>query len=78
MPVSPPYDLRGISIPNTEVAVEQMCETGFLLEQAIERPVSRKVLAPYRDKDSGRFTSRDNPAAKKIYSREYILILQKK
>ena len=71
-------ELRGISIPSAEVAVEQMCEIGFLLEQAIDRPIPRRILSPYRDKDSGRFTSTDNPAAKKIYNHEYILVLKKK
>ena len=71
-------ELRGVPIPNAKVAAEQMCEVGFLLEEMIERPVLGRVLAPYRDKHSGRFTSPKNPAAKKVYSHEYILVLRKK
>ena len=36
-----------------------------------------RVLAPFRDENDGRFTSPKNPAAKKVYSHEYILILRK-
>jgi len=71
-------ELRGVPIPNAEVTVEEMCEIGFLLEKTIERPVPGRVLAPFRDKNDGRFTSPDNPAARKIYSHEYILIFRKK
>jgi len=71
-------ELRGVPIPNAEVAIEQMYEIGFLLEKTIERPVPGRVLAPYRDKNDGRFTSPSNPAAKKVYSHEYILVLRKK
>lgn len=71
-------ELRGIPIPNAEVTVEEMCEIGFFLEKTIERPVPGRILAPFRDKNDGRFTSPDNPAARKIYSHEYILIFRKK
>jgi len=70
-------ELRGITLPNTEVAIDQMCRSGFLLEQVIERPVSGRVLAPYRDRHSGRFTSPENPSAKKVYSHEHILVMKK-
>ncbi len=71
-------ELRGVQIPNTEVAIDQMRKVGFVLEKKIQRPVPGRVLAPYRDKHDGRFTSADNPEAKKIYSHEYILVLRKK
>lgn len=70
--------LKGVRIPNAEIAVEQMIKKGFKLERLIERPVPRKILAPYRDDKDGRFTRADNPSAKKIHSHEYILILRKK
>ena len=71
-------ELRGVSIPNAEVAIDQMCKAGFVLEKTIHRPVPSRVLAPYRDKSDGRFTSPNNPMAKKVYSHEYILVLRKK
>ena len=70
-------ELRGVTIPNAEVAVEQMCEAGFMAEKTIERSVPSRVLAPYRDKNDGRFTSPENAGAKKVYSHEYILVLRK-
>jgi DNA modification methylase len=71
-------ELRGVLVPNAEVAVDQMEHAGLFLERAIERPVPGRALAPFRDKSDGRFTSPKNPAAKKVYSHEYILILRKK
>lgn len=71
-------ELRGVQIPNAEVAIHQMRKVGFVLEKKIQRPVPGRVLAPYRDKHNGRFTSAGNSEAKKIYSHEYILILRKK
>ena len=70
-------ELRGVSVPNTKVAVDQMCKAGFKLERQIDRPVPGRVLAPFRDVNDGRFTSADNPDAKKVYSHEYILIFRK-
>jgi len=69
--------IRGIYIPNVEVALEQLEEAGFVVERVVERPITGKVLTPYRDSTTGQFTSTDNPAAKKIYSHEYILIVKK-
>jgi len=71
-------ELRGVSVPNAEVAIDQMRKAGFRLEKTIQRPVPGRVLAPYRDRRDGRFTSADNPNAKKVYSHEYILVLRKK
>lgn len=68
---------RGITIPNVEVALEQLEEAGFIVEQIVERPVSGKVLDPYRDSTTGQFTSAANPTATKMYSHEYILIVKK-
>ncbi len=71
-------ELRGVSIPNAEIAVNQMTEAGFILEKAIERPIPGRVLAPFRDKNNGRFISPNNSAARKVYSHEYILVMRKK
>jgi len=71
-------ELRGVTIPNADVAVEQMGEAGFIPEKTIERSVPSRVLAPYRDKNDGRFTSPENETEKKVYSHEYILVLRKK
>lgn len=69
--------LRGIHIPTVEFALEQLEETGFIVEQIIERPISGKIITPYRDKITGKFTSTSNPNARKVYSHEYILVVKK-
>lgn len=71
-------EMRGVSIPNAEVAIDQMCKVGFVIEKTVQRPIPGRVLAPYRNRFDGRFTSADNPDAKKVYSHEYILVLRKK
>jgi len=69
--------LRGIHIPTVEITLEQLEEAGFIAEQIIERPISGKIITPYRDKITGRFTSTSNPNARKVYSHEYILVVKK-
>lgn len=70
--------LRGIHIPTVEIALEQLEGTSFNTEQIIERPISRKVIAPYRDRITGKFTSMSNPNARKVYSHECIIVVKKK
>ncbi|MFX0209969.1 MAG: DNA methyltransferase [Candidatus Hodarchaeota archaeon] len=71
-------ELRGISIPNMKVAIDQMREAGFKLEKIIKRPISGRVLTPFRNRNNGRFTSPKDPTAKKVYSHEYIIVMRKK
>jgi DNA modification methylase len=71
-------ELRGVPIPNTEIAIDLMVETGFMLKRVIDRPVPGRVLVPYRNRKDGRFSSSKNPTAKKVYSHEHIIVMRKK
>lgn len=70
-------ELRGVPILNAEVATEQMLNIGFTKEKIIKREVGNKMIAPWRDTNTGKFTNMKNPNKKCAYEYEYILIMKK-
>lgn len=69
--------LRGVEILNAQVAVEQMQAIGFKKVRFIKREVSNKMITPWRDSETGKFTGMDNPSKIRAYEYEYILIMEK-
>jgi DNA modification methylase len=69
--------LKGVDILNAEVAVEQMEGVGFKTHEIIKREVPNKMITPWRDVSSGKFTSKNNPNKKCAYEYEYVLIMKK-
>jgi len=70
-------NLRGVEILNAEVAAEQMYKLGFKKVDFIKREVSNKMITPWRDQKTGKFTSLTNPAKKRIYEFEYVIVMEK-
>jgi DNA modification methylase len=70
-------ELKGIPILNAEVAIEQMEKIGFREFNFVKREVSNKMITPWRDVDTGKFTSNNNPHKKRAYEYEYVLIMKK-
>lgn len=68
-------NLRGVEILNAQVALEQMLNIGFDNRYTIikRNSMTNKILAPYRDKVSGRFTSLVNSNKVKAYHEEFVL-----
>lgn len=71
-------ELNGVSILNAEVAAEQMIQIGFSRSDFIKREVSNKMITPWRDTQTGKFTGKNNPDKKRAYEFEYVLIMEKK
>jgi hypothetical protein len=69
--------LQGVNITNAEVAAEQMIAAGFRRVDFIKREVSSKMITPWRDSKSGKFTGLNNPAKRRIYEHEYVLVMQR-
>ena len=70
-------NLCGVEILNAEVAAEQLCTLGFEKVDYIKRNVPNKMITPWRDSISGKFTGLDNPNKIRAYEYEYIIIMQK-
>jgi len=70
-------NLKGVEILNAEVAVEQMAILGFREVDYIKREVLNKMITPWRDKKTGKFTDLDNPARKRVYQYEYVIVMKK-
>jgi DNA modification methylase len=70
--------LTGIEIKNAEVAAEQMDNIGFDIVNVIKRELTNKMIAPFRDKTTGKFTNKSNPNSKRVYKYEYIIVAEKK
>lgn len=70
-------ELLGVPILNAQVATEQMINLGFIKTKLIKREVLNKMITPWRDKDTGKFTGHANHNKKRAYEYEYILIMQK-
>lgn len=70
-------ELRGVKILNAEVAAEQMSKLGFRKLDFIKREVINKMITPWRDKNTGKFTNLKNPAKKRAYEFEYLIIMEK-
>ena len=69
--------LRGIEILNAQVAAEQMQTVGFQKTVFIKREIPNKMITPYRDLDSGKFTGKDNPSKTRAYEFEYVVVMEK-
>jgi len=69
--------LRGVEILNAQVAAEQMQATGFQKPIFIKREIPNKMITPWRDINSGKFTGKNNPSKKRAYEFEYIIVMEK-
>ncbi|MGI9392266.1 MAG: DNA methyltransferase [Parvibaculales bacterium] len=66
--------LLGVPILNAEVAYQQLSNIGFHVEKVIKRNAnSNKLIAPYRDSDTGKFTSINSKNKIIAYHEEFIL-----
>jgi len=70
-------ELLGVPILNAQVATEQMANIGFTRSQLIKREVSSKMITPWRDIKTGKFTGKSNKSKKRAYEFEYVLLMQK-
>lgn len=69
--------LRGVEILNAQVAVEQMQIAGFKKVDFIKREIPNKMITPWRDLESGKFTGKNNPSKKRAYEYEYVVVMEK-
>ena len=69
--------LRGVEILNAQVAAEQMQTAGFRKPVFIKREIPNKMITPYRDLESGKFTGKDNPSKIRAYEYEYVVVMEK-
>jgi DNA modification methylase len=69
--------LRGVEILNAEVAAEQMQAAGFHRIDYIKREIPNKMITPWRDIQSGKFTGMDNPSKTRAYEYEYVVVMKK-
>jgi len=70
-------NLRGVEILNAEVAAEQMQAAGFSKVDFIKREISNKMITPWRDIRTGKFTGMDNPSKTRAYEYEYVVVMEK-
>lgn len=70
-------ELQGVPILNAQVATEQMINLGFKRLKLIKREISNKMITPWRDLETGKFTSQKNPRKKRAYEYEYVLLMKK-
>lgn len=70
-------ELKGVPILNAQVATEQMLALGFTGVELIKREVSNKMITPWRDGKTGKFTGHSNRNKKRAYEFEYILLMEK-
>jgi DNA modification methylase len=70
-------ELLGVTILNAQVATEQMINLGFKKVEFIKREVLNKMITPWRDNKTGKFTDHNNPSKKRIYEYEYVLLMKK-
>jgi len=69
--------LRGVEILNAQVATEQMKAAGFSKVDLIKREIPNKMITPWRDLESGKFTGKDNPSKIRAYEYEYVVVMEK-
>jgi len=70
-------NLRGVAILNAQVAAEQMQHAGFEKVRFIKREIPNKMITPWRDIETGKFTGKDNPSKIRAYEYEYIVVMEK-
>ncbi len=54
-----------------------MLTAGFKNIKVIKRELSQKMIAPFRDTKTGKFTGLNNPNKHRIYDYEYIIVMRK-
>lgn len=69
--------LKGVKIRNAEVAAQQMLAAGFERVDFIKRELSSKMITPWRDSNTGKFTGLDNPDRYRVYEYEYVIVMRK-
>ena len=69
--------LRGVEILNAQVAAEQMKAVGFSKVDFIKREIPNKMITPWRDIESGKFTGKNNPSKTRAYEYEYVVVMEK-
>ena len=69
--------LRGVEILNAQVAAEQMQAAGFRKVDFIKREIPNKMITPWRDLESGKFTEKNNPSKIRAYEYEYVVVMEK-
>ncbi|MDP4011956.1 MAG: DNA methyltransferase [Candidatus Roizmanbacteria bacterium] len=70
-------NLRGVEISNAQVAAEQMQVAGFKKLNFIKREIPNKMITPWRDVESGKFTGMNNPSKTRAYEHEYVVVMEK-
>ncbi|MDO8571177.1 MAG: DNA methyltransferase [bacterium] len=70
-------NLRGVEILNAQVAAEQMQAVGFKKVDFIKREIPNKMITPWRDTESGKFTGMSNPSKTRAYEFEYVVVMEK-
>jgi len=70
-------NLRGIEVLNAQVAAEQMRSIGFRKVDFIKREIPNKMITPWRDIKTGKFTGMDNFNKTRAYEYEYIVVMAK-
>ncbi|MDP3763736.1 MAG: DNA methyltransferase [bacterium] len=70
-------NLRGVEISNAQVAAEQMQVAGFKKLDFIKREIPNKMITPWRDIESGKFTGKNNPSKTRAYEFEYVVVMEK-
>jgi DNA modification methylase len=69
--------VKEVKINSAEVFFEILKSLGFKEEEVIKRSIPHKLMPTIRDKNTGRFSKKDNENSKLVYPEEYILVLKK-
>ncbi len=70
--------MRSVYIPNAFILSEIAKHFGFTLKEKFKREIVGKYLPQYRDKTTGKFTSKDDPNKKEAHKEEYILVFERR
>jgi len=69
--------VKDVKINSAEVFFDVLQSIGFKEENVIKRSIPNKLMPTIRDKNTGRFSKKENANSKLVYPEEYILILKK-
>jgi DNA modification methylase len=69
--------VKDVKIDSAEVFFDILKTAGFKKEKIIKRSIPYKLMPTIRDKNTGRFSKKENINSKLVYPEEYILILRK-
>ncbi len=70
-------NLRGVEISNAQVVAEQMQQASFKKVEFIKREIQNKMITPWRDSETGKFTGKDNHSKIRAYEFEYVVVMEK-